>query len=170
MPLNDEENNRYNEQEICHIFKEEFCEDKDDKDYTDRKKVKDHCHYTGKLRGAAHSECNLKYKVPKEILVIIHNAAYDTHFIINQFAVEFKGEINFIGDNTEKYINFSVPIKKELNNGKTVTYKPKSIDSYRFMQNSLSHLLITHLKFLTVKNVYHLYKEKKLIQNVVLLD
>ena len=141
IPLNDEENNRYNEQEICHICKEEFCEDEDDKDYTNRKKVKDHCHYTGKLRGAAHSKCSLKYKVPKEIPVIIHNAGYDTHFIINQLAIEFKGEINCIGDNTEKYITFSVPIKKELNNGKTVSYKLKFIDSYRFMQNSLSELV-----------------------------
>ena len=45
----------------------------------------------------------------------------------------------------EKYITFSVPIKKEVinNNGdkKTITYKLKFIDSYRFMQNSLSELV-----------------------------
>ena len=38
----------------------------------------------GKFRGAAHSICNLNYKVPKNIPVVIHNASYDTHFIINQ--------------------------------------------------------------------------------------
>ena len=43
--------------------------------------------------------------------------------------------------NTEKYITFSVPIKKELNNGKTITYKIKFIDSFRFMSSSLSSLL-----------------------------
>ena len=48
--------------------------------------VKDHCHYTGKFRGAAHSKCSLNYKVPKDIPIIIHNASYDTHFIINQLA------------------------------------------------------------------------------------
>ena len=79
------------------------------------KKVKDHCHHTGKSRGAAHSKCNLNYKVPKNIPIIIHNASYDTHFIINQLAEEFKGELNCIGDNMEKYINFSVLIKKEVN-------------------------------------------------------
>ena len=62
--------------------KENFCVDKDDENYRNRKKVKDHCHYTRKL--AAHSKCNLNYKVPKDIPIIIHNANCDTHFIINQ--------------------------------------------------------------------------------------
>ena len=83
ISLNDEENYRYNEQEICCICEEEFCEDKDDENCKNRKKVKDHCRYTGDFGRAAHSKCNLIYKVQKEIPVIIHNAGYDTHFIIN---------------------------------------------------------------------------------------
>ena len=59
------------------------------------KKIKDHCHYTGKFRGAAVSKFNLNYKVQKEI-PIIHNATYDTQFILNQLAIEFKGELNCI--------------------------------------------------------------------------
>ena len=51
------------------------------------KKVKDRYHYTGNFRGAVHSKFNLNYKVQKEIPVIIHNATYDTHFIINQLAI-----------------------------------------------------------------------------------
>ena len=78
--------------------------------YINRTKVKDHCHYTGKFRGPAHSIFNLKYKVPKEIPIIIHNATYDTHFMLNELAIEFKGELNCIGDNMVKYITFSVPI------------------------------------------------------------
>ena len=117
-PLTHKEDNFYNEQEICYICKEKICVNKDDKGYINRKKVKDHCHYTGKFRGAAHSKCNLNYKVQKEIPIIIHNATYDTHFIINQLAIEFKGELNCIGDNMEKYITFSVPIKKECDNKK----------------------------------------------------
>ena len=135
IPLDDEENMLYNEQEICYICKEKLCTDKDDKDYINRKKVKDHCHYTGKFRGAAHSKCNLNYKVQKEIPIIIHNASYDTHFMLNQLATEFKGELNM--ENMEKYTTFSIPIKKEVidNNGdkKTITYKLTFIDSYRFM-------------------------------------
>ena len=50
-------------------------------------KVRDHCHYTGKFRGVAHSICNLRYKTPKEIPVVFHNGStYDYHFIINKLA------------------------------------------------------------------------------------
>ena len=115
-------------------------------------KVRDHCHYTGKYRGAAHSICNLNYKIPKEIPVVFHNGStYDYHFIIKQLAREFKGYFHCLGENTEKYITFSVPIKKVLDNDndndkdknkvKTITYRLKFIDSYRFMQDSLSNLV-----------------------------
>ena len=40
---------------------------------------------------SCHSKCNLNYKVQKEIPIIIHNASYDTHFMLNQLAIEFKG-------------------------------------------------------------------------------
>ena len=53
--------------------------DEHDENFKNKKKVKDHCHYTGKFRGAAHSDCNLKYKVPDNVPIIIHNASYDTH-------------------------------------------------------------------------------------------
>ena len=75
-------------------------------------KVKDHCHYTGKFRGGAHSICNLRYRVPKNIPIIIDNAGYDTHFIIEQLVEDFKDQFECIGENMEKYITFSVPIKK----------------------------------------------------------
>ena len=55
----------YKEQETCHICKKKFCVDKDDENYKNKIKVKDLCHYTGKFRGAAHSKCNLNYKLPK---------------------------------------------------------------------------------------------------------
>ena len=65
--LMQEENNCYNKQKICHICKEKFCIDKDDKDYNNRKKVKDHCYITGKFRGPAHSICNLNIKIKKKL-------------------------------------------------------------------------------------------------------
>ena len=84
------------------------------------------------------SKCNLNIKIPKDIPIITHNASYDTHFIIHKLAEEFKGELNCIGENMEKYITFSVPIKKECDNGKTIAYKLRFIDSFRFMSTSLS--------------------------------
>ena len=54
-------------------------------------------------------------------LTVIHNASYDTHFIINHLAEELKGELVCIGENMEKYINFSVPVKKECGDGKTIS-------------------------------------------------
>ena len=60
IQLTYEENMSYKEQEVCHICKKKFCMDEHDKNYKKRRKVKDHCHYTGKFRGAAHSNCNLK--------------------------------------------------------------------------------------------------------------
>ena len=64
----------------------------------------------GKYGAAAHDICNLRYKIPKEIPVVFHNVStYDYHFIIKESAEEFE----CLGENTEKYITFSVPIKKE---------------------------------------------------------
>ena len=127
IPLTDKENESYEKQEVCYIYKKEFSTDKNDKNvFRLYHKVRDHCHYTGNFRGAAHSICNLKYKTPKEILVAFHNgSAYDYHFIIKQLAKEFEGQFECLGENTEKYITFSVPIKKEHDNGKTITYKLK---------------------------------------------
>ena len=56
-------------------------------------------------------------------------------------AREFRSNFECLGENTEKYITFYVPIKKDHSNGKTTTYKLKFVDSYRFMKDSLSNLV-----------------------------
>ena len=75
---------------------------------------------------------------------------------------EFKGEFECLGENTEKYITFSVPLKKENDNGKKITYKLKFIDSCRFICQ-LHHqiLLIIYQEFM-IKNARNACKEKKL--------
>ena len=57
IPLTDKENKSYQMQKRCYIRKKEFSTDDDNKKYH---KVRDHCHYTGKFRGVAHSLCNLR--------------------------------------------------------------------------------------------------------------
>ena len=123
IPLAYEENKYYEEQEACHICEETFCMDEDERNCKNFKKVKDHSHYTGKVRGAAHSICNLRYKVPDNIPIIIHIASQDTHFTINQLAKEFKGQLDCIGENMEKYITFSAKIKTKCDDGKAIPCK-----------------------------------------------
>ena len=134
IPLTDDEIKSYEKQKACHICKEGFCYDKNKKsEYALNHKVRDHCHYTGKSRGAAHNICNLRYKVSKKISVVFQNGStYDYHFIIKKLAEVFKGQFECLGENTEKCITFSVLIKKEVTNGKEITYK--------FMQSRLSSL------------------------------
>ena len=82
---------------------------------------------------------------------MFHNGStYDYRFIIKKLAEEFKGEFECLGENTEKYIIFSVPIKKETTKKKDkngndkitkISYKIKFIDSCRFMSTSLSNLV-----------------------------
>ena len=138
IPLTKKEEENYNNQKVCYICKKEF--DKSDKKYY---KVRDHCHYTDKYRGAAHNICNLRYKIPKEIPIVYHNGStYDYHFIIKELVKEFEGSFECLGENTEKYITFSVPIKKRIENkDMEITYKIKFIDSFRFMAMSLSKLV-----------------------------
>ena len=133
-----EEKVHYNKQKVCYVWKKEF--DNNDKK---QQKVRDHCHYTGKYRGAAHNICNLRYKVSKEIPVVFHNGStYDYHFIIKELAKELEGNFECLGENTEKYKIFSVPIKKKIDNKDLeITYKIKFIDSYSFMSSSLSKLV-----------------------------
>ena len=122
-------------QEKCHIYK--YC------------KVRDQCHYTGECRGAAHSLCNLKYILRKEIPVVFHNSHnYDYHFIIKELAEEFEKQCKCLWENTEKHITFSVPIEKEImridKSGKeikTISYRLQSIDSTRFMASLLPNLV-----------------------------
>ena len=69
---------------------------------------------------------NLKVSVPKAIPIALLNASnYDYHFIIEELAEEFGKQFACLGQNTEKYIIFTVPIEKEVTridkNGEDIT-------------------------------------------------
>ena len=65
--------------------------------------------------GAAHSICNLKYNVLKEILIVFHNGSnYDDHFIVKALTEEFEGKFICLEGNTEKYTTFTVPIGEKV--------------------------------------------------------
>ena len=82
------------------------------------------------------------YNTLREIPVVFRNgSSYDHHFIIKGSAEEFEGDFECLGENKEKYISFSVPIKKASNNDQTIIYRIKFIHSFRFMSTSLSTLV-----------------------------
>ena len=120
------------------------------KDKKYRKVSDHHCHHTGEYRDAAHSICNLKYGVPKRIHIVFHaGSKYDYHCIIKELAEECFKKFTCLGENTEKYINFTVPIGKEVTRvdkneekiTKNISYILQFIDSARFMAISLSNLV-----------------------------
>ena len=139
-PLTDDEKMLHENQKVCFICEKEFCVDKNNKkEYKLKCKVRDHCHFTGKYRGVAHSKCNLRYKVPMVFEVVFHNgSSYDNHFVIKQLAKDFNGYFGCIGENTEKYISFSISVFKESGNKKKPdVFTLKFIDSNGFIKGKL---------------------------------
>ena len=113
-------------------------------------KVRDHCHYTGEHRGAVNNICYLKNSVPKKIPITLHDGSnYDYQFIIKELAEEFKKHFTCLGENTQKYITFTVLIEKKVKridkNGEeiesNISYILHFNDSARFMASSLSDLV-----------------------------
>ena len=95
---------------------------------------------------------------------MFHNGStYDYHFIIHKLAKECDGQLECLGENTGKYITFSIPISKELDNSKTITYRLKFIDSFRFMSTSLSSV-IDNLREIYKKECIG-YKERIIIKS-----
>ena len=88
-------------------------------------KVRDHCHFTGEYRGAAHKSCNLKLKIkPGKTKIPL---GYDSHLIMQKIH-NAKGNITCIANNADKYISFSVA-------------QLKFLDSFQFMSLSLEKLV-----------------------------
>ena len=129
-------------------------------------KVRDHCHLTGKYRGAAHNKCNLQYRRPKFIPVVFHNlSGYDSHLFIKNLGVT-EGNINCIPNNEEKYISFSKDIvvgEYTNKNEKVIAIKQqlRFIDSFKFVASSLDKL-VENLDKNCCVNTGKFYKGKQL--------
>ena len=158
LRMTEENEQEFKKATTCHI-----C----DKKYTEKDtRVRDHCHITGKFRGSAHQECNLKLRInPKEIKipVIFHNLkGYDSHFIMQEIGAivkkhvykNKKGEekqmnINAIPNNMEKYMAFMI--------GSNLIF----IDSFQFMSSSLDKL-VSNLPAEALKYTSKRLKKEKL--------
>ena len=108
--------------------------------------MRDHCHYSGIYRGAAHSLCNLQYKVPSYIPVVFHNlSGYNAHMFIKELA-NCGSRMGVIAKNKEDYITFSVNVEVDKYIDKNREEKSKEIelrfkDSFKFMSSSLDSLV-----------------------------
>ncbi|XP_049872417.1 uncharacterized protein LOC126380040 [Pectinophora gossypiella] len=143
--------------ETCHICERLLVMDK----------VRDHCHITGKYRGAAHSQCNLNFQVPKFLPVFFHNlSGYDCHLFIKELA-KVPGPIKVIPKTKENYISFT----KFVSISDTDSFQIRFVDSFKFLGTSLEKLTPTlkndefrylksyypdekHFNLLTRKGVY----------------
>ena len=136
LRLNSEEQKSFEEAKTCHICSGELKQDK----------VRDHCHFTGQYRGAAHNKCNLMCKKPKVLPVIFHNLqGYDAHLFIKQLA-RLEGKLDCIPSTEEKYISFSKTIKvgeyKDCSGSSfDVKFEIRFLDSFKFLQTSLANLV-----------------------------
>ena len=121
MIISDEQEEEFQKAVCCHICKKELKTDRD----------KDHDHFTGLYRGAAHKGCNVNYNYKKlkyKIPVYFHNLqGYDEHLILNEMA-QIAPNIRCIAKNTEKFMTFQIG-HLHFN------------DSYSFMGSSLDELV-----------------------------
>ena len=158
LRMTKEDEEEFQKAKTCHICNAKYTE----KDI----QVRDHCHITGKYRGSAHQECNLKLSIKPEELkipIIFHNLrGYDSHFIMQEIGeivkkhtyTNKKGkkcqmDINAIPNNMEKYMAFTL--------GRHLTF----IDSFQFMSSSLEKL-VGNIPRESLKYTCQQFKGKKL--------
>ena len=154
LKLTKEEQASFDKAETCHICKKELQSDK----------VRDHCHFTGQYRGAAHNSCNLQCRKPLILPVIFHNLqGYDAHLFIKQLS-GLPGELNCMPSTEEKYISFSKKIKvdeyKSKRTGEMVSlnFEIRFIDSFKFLQTNLANL-VGNLQSDHFHNTKEIFKE-----------
>lgn len=140
-PLSELQKIHHNYTNKCHICDKPILDSKE--------KVADHCHITGSYRGPAHSVCNLNYKLPTFVPVILHNLRnYDSHLFIKNLC-QNKEQVSVIAQNKEKYISFEKHIDVDMyvdrSSSRTKTKKLtlRFIDSFQFLPYSLAKLAET---------------------------
>ena len=137
MIITEEEQEQFNQASNCWICKKKL-------NLKDR--VRDHCHYTGRYRGAAHNICNLRYSTPNNISVFFHNLkGYDSHLFIKRLGIT-EGNIDVIPNNEENYISITKTIKTgEYKNKRGETrnkyFKIIFKDSFKFMASGIAALV-----------------------------
>ena len=119
--MSEEEEHLFQQSNSCWICKKLIDNDEE--------KVRDHCHVTGKFRGAAHWNCNINFQLTKKVPVIFHNLrGYNSHLIFSELN-KFDVRISVIPNGFLVYMAFFF--------NKNLVF----IDSMQFMNSSLDKLV-----------------------------
>ena len=154
LRLTKAEQKSFEEAKTCHICGGDLIKDR----------VRDHCHFTGQYRGAAHNKCNRMCKKPRVLPVIFHNLqGYDAHLFIKQIS-KLEGKLDCIPSTDEKYISFSKTIKVGEYKDYTgiicnINFEIRFLDSFKFLQTSLANL-VSNLQPVDFINTKHAFKSK----------
>ena len=144
FPLTNQEWKSFREAKVCWLCRKGF-------EGGNLTKVRDHCHFSGKFRGAAHASCNLEFKRPKFTPVFFHNLQnYDAHLFVRALGtLDEVLNVTCIPNNEEKYISFSLKfeLKKEWKEIEEewkefiVKHEIRFLDSFKFTLSGLSSLV-----------------------------
>ncbi len=149
--MSDSEKDQHKESDSCYACGVKFGTTRvNEKTKKEEKVIKcaDHCHITGKCRGAACDKCNLRMRTPMFVPVLFHNLeGYDAHLFVKSLGLE-EGEIRCIPKTDEKYISFSKNIPMETivsddGKKKTICLEMRFLDSFKFTLKSLDSLTKT---------------------------
>ena len=160
LKLTPQEEKEFQSAKMCHICKQDLNVGEKTGEIL---KVREHCHFTGKYRGAAHFDCNLKCRKPLILPVLFHNLQdYDSHLFIKQLS-KISGDLSCIPSTEEKYISFSKKIKvgeyfsRKMGKPFPVKFEIRFIDCLKFLQTSLANL-VSNLQPSDFKNLNRVIK------------
>ncbi|XP_067205407.1 uncharacterized protein [Linepithema humile] len=130
--LTREESEEFRSAVTCHVCEKPLT--------ADDTRVRDHCHLTGRYRGAAHSSCNLNYIDSNVIPVIFHNlSGYDAHFIIKDVANAFEGNVELLPLTKEHYISFTKNVKDTMDQKSKLCIKLRSLTGETVSESDYAH-------------------------------
>ena len=146
--MTSEDEEIYHNSQICWICKQEVNTDK----------VRDHCHITGKFRGAAHNKCNVNLRLPRKLPIIFLNLqGYDGHIIFKELN-NFNLDISVIPKGFDKYMN--IIVNRQIAFIDSLQFYNASLDSLtgylknEDFQHLTSEFIIDKLEILKRKDAY----------------
>ena len=152
--LTADQKSTYQKTTLCHLCGKDGMTKYNGKKLQPSDRVRDHCHVSGKFRGAARSQSNLQARNNYEIPIFVHNLkGYDAHLLFEELGSSTDGNLSVIVTNNEKYVSFAVTqkftpeeiamMKDDTTARKTKPWKLTFKDGCQFLLASLDKLVKT---------------------------